>query len=123
MLNFDIAPWPQFEKDERDAVLGVLQSGRVNYWTGTEGREFEREFAAWAGTQHAIALANGTLALDAALAVLDLKPGDEVVVTPRTFIASVSSVVNAGATPVFADVDLVSGNIEAHTIEPVLTPR
>jgi dTDP-4-amino-4,6-dideoxygalactose transaminase len=123
MLNFDIAPWPQFERDEQEAVLRVLQSGRVNYWTGTEGREFEREFADWSGTAHAIALANGTLALDAALAVLDLKPGDEVVVTPRTFIASVSSVVNAGATPVFADVDLTSGNIEAHTIEPVLTPR
>ena len=123
MLNFDIAPWPHFDQDERDAVLQVLKSGKVNYWTGQEGREFEREFARWSGTDRAIALANGTLALDAALAALSLRPGDEVIVTPRTFIASVSSVVNAGATPVFADVDRVSGNIEAHTIEPVITSR
>lgn len=101
----------------------VLLSNKVNYWTGTECREFEREFAAWVGADHAVALANGTLALDVALKGLGIGPGDEVVVTPRTFIASVSSVVNAGATPVFADVDVESGNITAKTIEQVLTPK
>ena len=123
MLTFDTAPWPSFDDEEVSAVAEVLRSNRVNYWTGTETRAFEEEFARFAGTRHAIALANGTVALDAALAVLDLKPGDEVVVTPRTFIASISSVVNAGATPVFADVDRESGNIEAHTIAPVLSER
>jgi dTDP-4-amino-4,6-dideoxygalactose transaminase len=123
MLSFDTAPWPCFDEREANAVASVLRSNRVNYWTGTEGREFEREFAQFCNTRHAIALANGTVALDAALAVLDLQPGDEVIVTPRTFIASISSVVNTGATPVFADVDRVSGNIEAHTIETVLTDR
>ena len=101
----------------------VILSNRVNYWTGQECREFEKEFAAWCGARHAIALANGTLALDLALKALGIGPGDEVVVTPRTFIASVSCVVNAGAIPVFADVEPDSGNISARTIAKVLTPR
>ncbi|WP_101047676.1 DegT/DnrJ/EryC1/StrS family aminotransferase [Macromonas nakdongensis] len=123
MLNTLFSPWPNFTDEEAAAVQRVLLSNKVNYWTGTECREFEKEFAAWAGTRHAVALANGTLALDVALKALKIGPGDEVVVTPRTFIASVSCVVNAGATPVFADVDANSGNITAKTIEAVLTPR
>lgn len=123
VLNTPFSPWPSFSEDEIAAVAGVLRSGRVNYWTGEECRAFESEFAAWAGTKHATALANGTVALDLALHGLGIGPGDEVVVTPRTFLASVSCVVNAGATPVFADVDRDSGNITAETIAAVLTPR
>lgn len=123
MLNTNIAPWPNFSAEEAQAAGRVIASNRVNYWTGQECREFERDFAAWTGSKHAIALANGTLALDLALKALRIGPGDEVVVTPRTFIASVSCVVNASATPVFADVERDSGNISARTIEPVLTPR
>jgi len=123
MLNTAFSPWPSFTVEEADAVRSVLLSNKVNYWTGTECREFEKEFAAWAGTAHAVALANGTLALDVALKALGIGPGDEVVVTPRTFLASVSCVVNAGATPVFADVDPDSGNLTAGTIAAVLTPR
>lgn len=123
MLNTPFSPWPSFSSEEADAVREVLLSNRVNYWTGNECREFEKEFAAWTGTRHAVALSNGTLALDVALHALGIGPGDEVVVTPRTFIASVSSVVNVGATPVFADVDPDSGNLSADTIARVLTPR
>ncbi len=123
MLDSPFTPWPKFTKEEADAVARVLLSNRVNYWTGTECREFEREFAAWAGCAHAVALANGTVALDLALHVLGIGPGDDVVVTPRTFIASVSCVVNAGARPVFADVDRDSQNITAESIRAVLTPR
>ncbi len=123
MLNTPFSPWPSFTDEEAQAVQRVLLSNKVNYWTGNECREFEREFAAWCGTRHAIALSNGTLALDLALKGLGIGPGDEVVVTPRTFIASVSCVVNAGATPVFADVDSDSGNLSARTIAQVLTPR
>jgi len=123
VLNTPFSPWPKFTDEEADAVKQVVLSNKVNYWTGTETREFEKEFAAWCGTSHAIALANGTLALDIALKALDIGPGDEVVVTPRSFIASVSCVVNAGAIPVFADVDPDSGNISAKTIAKVLTPR
>src|SRR5699024_4635695 len=101
MLNGPFPPWPSFTQEEGDAVQRVLLSNKVNYWTGSEGREFEREFAAFAGTEHAIALANGTVALDLALKGLEIGAGDEVVVTPRSFLASVSAVVNAGATPVF----------------------
>ena len=101
----------------------VLLSNRVKYWAGSECREFEKEFAAWSGSAYAVALANGTLALDGALKALGIGPGDEVVVTPRSFIASVSCVVNAGAIPVFADVEQDSGNISARTIERVLTAR
>jgi dTDP-4-amino-4,6-dideoxygalactose transaminase len=123
MLNTSFSPWPSFTPEEADAVHRVVMSNEVNYWTGTETREFEKEFAAWCGTAHAVALANGTLALDVALKALGVGPGDEVVVTPRTFIASISCVVNAGAVPVFADVEADSGNISARTIAAVLTPR
>lgn len=123
MLNTSVAPWPSFAEEEVAAVEAVLRSGRVNYWTGEEARTFEREFAAFADSAHGVAVANGTLALDLALKALDVGPGDEVIVTPRTFIASVSTVVNAGAVPVFADVDPNSGNISPETIAPVLSER
>lgn len=123
MLNTPFSPWPSFTAEEADAVREVLLSNKVNYWTGNECRQFEKEFAAWVGVDHAVALTNGTLALDLALKALGIGPGDEVVVTPRTFIASVSCVVNAGATPVFADVDADSGNLTAKTIAAVLTSR
>ena len=122
MLDTLFSPWPSFTVEEADAVRQVLLSNKVNYWTGTECREFEEEFAVWCGARHSVALANGTLALDVALKVLGTGPGDEVVVTPRTFIASISCVVNAGASPVFADIEPDSGNISASTIERVLTP-
>ena len=122
-MNNAFAPWPSFTKEEADAVQLVLLSNKVNYWTGTECREFEKEFAEWVGTKHAVSLSNGTLALDVAIHALGIGPGDEVVVTSRTFIASVSCVVNAGAIPVFADVEPDSGNVSAHTIAAVLTPK
>lgn len=104
-------------------MRSVILSNKVNYWTGQECREFENEFAAWVGTEYAVALANGTVALDLALKALGIGAGDEVVVTPRTFLASVSSIVNAGAVPVFAEVDRDSQNITANTIRAVLSPR
>jgi dTDP-4-amino-4,6-dideoxygalactose transaminase len=123
MLNTPFSPWPSFTTREAESISSTLLSNKVNYWTGHECREFENEFAAWTGTRHAVALANGTLALDAALKVLGIGAGDEVVVTPRTFLASVSCVINAGARPVFADVERDSQNISARTIQEVLTPR
>src|SRR3954464_40148 len=123
MLGTPFSPWPSFSDEEAEAVAAVLRSNRVNYWTGEEGRQFEREFAEWVGTRHAVALMNGTVALDVALKALGIGAGDEVIVTPRTFIASASCVVNAGATPVFADVERDSGNLSATTIERVATNR
>ena len=123
MLNTPFSPWPCFTQEEADAVQRVLLSNKVNYWTGQEGREFEREFAAFADCEYAVAVANGTLALDLALKGLGIGPGDEVVVTPRTFLASASAIVTAGAVPVFAEVDRDSQNITAETIAAVLTPR
>lgn len=123
MLNTQFSPWPSFTQEEADAVSQVLLSNKVNYWTGTECREFEKEFAAWAGTDYAVALANGTLALDVALQAMGIGEGDEVIVTPRSFIASVSTVVNAGAMPVFADVEADTGNISARTIAPHITDK
>jgi dTDP-4-amino-4,6-dideoxygalactose transaminase len=123
MLHSPLSPWPCFNEDERAAVDRVLASNKVNYWTGSEARLFEDEFAAWCGVSNGIALGNGTLALDLALLGLGIGPGDEVIVTPRTFIASVSTVVNAGAIPVFADVDRHSGNISPETVSAVLTER
>lgn len=123
LRSIPFAPWPHFPQDEISAAMGCLESGRVNYWTGTEGRAFEREFADFAGCRYAIALANGTVALELALYALGIGPGDEVITTSRTFVASASCIVMRGATPVIADVDLVSQNITADTIRPLITPR
>ncbi|MFZ5992730.1 MAG: DegT/DnrJ/EryC1/StrS family aminotransferase [Deinococcota bacterium] len=117
------APWPHFETDEIEAATRVLQSGKVNYWTGQEGRLFEKEFAEYVGTRYAVALHNGTVALELALYALGIGEGDEVITTPRTFIASASAAIMRGAKPVFADVDPDSGNITAETIEKVITSR
>lgn len=121
MLNTSFSPWPSFTREEAEAVSRVLLSNKVNYWTGNECREFEKEFAIWAGTEYAIALANGTLALDVALKALDVGAGDDVIVTSRTFLASASCIVTAGANPIFADVDLNNQNITADSISAVLT--
>ncbi len=123
MLNTPFPPWPSFSEEETEAVGRVLRSNAVNYWTGTECREFEREFATWTGTSHGVALNNGTVAIEAALRALRIGPNDEVVVTPRSFIASASCVVSVGAVPVFADVDRDSQNLSAETIARALTPR
>lgn len=116
-------PWPSYSQEEADKIQSVLLSNKVNYWTGKEGRLFEKEFAHSIGSEYAVAVANGTVALDLALKALGVGPGDEVIVTPRTFIASVSTIVNNGAIPVFADVDAQSQNSSASTIEPCITTR
>lgn len=123
MLNTPFSPWPSFTQEEADAVSRVILSNKVNYWTGTEGREFEKEFATWTDSEYAIALGNGTLALDIALKALNVGADDEVITTPRTFLASASSIVTSGAAPVFADVDLNSQAITAESIKAVLTPK
>lgn len=123
MLNITFEPWPSFSQEEANAVSQVLLSNKVNYWTGQECREFEKEFARFAGTQYAVALANGTVALDVALKALGIGAGDDVIVTSRTFLASASSIVTAGANPIFADVELDSQNISRRTIEAVITPN
>jgi len=117
------SPWPYFGQDEIEATARVLASGKVNYWTGDEGRLFEKEFAAFSGCKHAIALANGSVALECALKALGIGPGDEVITTSRTFIASASCVVMVGASPVIADVDCESQDVTVETIRRVLTPR
>src|SRR5277367_5079361 len=117
------SPWPSFSQEETAAATRVLESGEVNYWTGEEGRQFESEFAAFTGCKHAVALANGTVALELALQVLGIGPGDEVIVPSRTFIASASCAVMRGATPVMADVDRNSQNVTADTIRAVLSPH
>lgn len=122
-LDKTLPGWPYFAPDEIEAASAVLASGKVNYWTGEEGRHFEREYAAYVGTKYAIALANGTVALELALHALGIGQGDEVIVPSRTFIASASCAVMRGAVPVIADVDPVSGNLTAETIAPLLTPR
>lgn len=128
MLTTTFSPWPSFTEEEARAVQRVLLSNQVNYWTGQEGREFEREFARFAGTEYAIEVANGTTALDLALKGLGIGEGegrgrDEVIVTPRTFLASVSSIVTAGVVPAFADVDRDSQNVTAATVAEKITPN
>lgn len=121
MLNTTFEPWPSFTVEEADAVKDLLLSNKVNYWTGKECREFEKEFAQFSQTKYAVALTNGTVALDVALKALNIGAGDDVIVTSRTFLASASCIVTAGANPIFADVELDSQNISRKTIEAVLT--
>ncbi|MCE9662460.1 DegT/DnrJ/EryC1/StrS aminotransferase family protein [Halomonas sp. M5N1S17] len=123
MLNGPFSPWPSYTREEADAVSRVLLSNKVNYWTGQECREFEPEFARFAEAEYAVAVANGTAALELAMRGLDIGQGDEVIVTSRTFLASASSIVSVGAVPVFADVDPDSQNITAASVAEKLTPR
>jgi dTDP-4-amino-4,6-dideoxygalactose transaminase len=118
-----LPPWPYFDEDEVEAAARILRSGKVNYWTGEECRQFEDEFAAYHGVDYAVALANGSLALDLALRVLEIGAGDEVIVTPRSFFASASSIALTGADPVFVDVDRESQVITAETIAGAITSR
>jgi dTDP-4-amino-4,6-dideoxygalactose transaminase len=123
MLNTKFKPWPSFTEQEVDAVRDVLLSNKVNYWTGIIGREFEKDYAAHTGRRHAIALHNGTQALELALYAFGIGPGDEVITTPRTFMASASCAVMRGARPVFAEVDRDSQNITAASIEKLITKK
>ena len=123
MFNRPFTTWPSFEEEEINAVRNVLLSSKVNYWTGEECRKFEKEFAIWSNSKYAVTLANGTVALDIALKAISVGIGDEIIVTSRTFIASVSSIVGAGATPVFVDVDRNSQNITSETILPAITNK
>ena len=123
MINSQFSPWPSYTLEEANSVREILLSNKVNYWTGNECREFEKEFAFWSNTKYSIALANGTLALDAALKALNICHGDEVIVTCRTYISSVSSIVNAGARPVFADVDLNTQNIKIESIKSLVNKK
>ncbi|MGZ8258209.1 MAG: DegT/DnrJ/EryC1/StrS family aminotransferase [Methylotenera sp.] len=124
MLNHpNVSPWPYFENDEIDAATKTLTSGKVNYWTGELGKQFENSYAKSVGRKYGIALSNGTVALELALRVLGIKAGDEVIVTSRSYVASASCVVLLGAVPVFADVEFESGNISAETIEPLITNK
>ena len=118
-----IEPWPHFDSEQIDSCVRVLASGKVNRWTGDETSLFEQEFSKWCGSSNAIAMANGSLALSSAYLAIGLGKGDELITTPRTFIATASSAVLLGARPVFADVDSDSGAITADTIAPLITPR
>ncbi len=119
----EFAPWPFFAEDEIEAAVTVLRSGNVNQWTGNEVQAFENEFAGYIGAEYGIALANGSLALDLALTCLNIKRGDEVIVTPRTFIASASCITLKNAVPVFIDVDRNSQNITLQNIARAVTPK
>jgi len=118
-----VSSWPYFSSEEIDIVQSILQSGKVNYWTGEHGKNFEVEFSHYIGTKYAVALSNGTIAIELALKALGIGPGDEVIVTPRTFIASVSSIVNVGAVPVYVDIDPNTQNIDPSSIPAKITKK
>ncbi|WP_265518338.1 DegT/DnrJ/EryC1/StrS family aminotransferase [Nitratireductor luteus] len=115
--------WPYYDEEQIEDAMAVLRSGKVNAWTGGKVTEFEDTYAALLDRRRAIALANGTVALDVALHAIGLQPGDEVIVTPRSFVASAACVPMAGGVPIFTDVDPESQAITAETIAEVLTPR
>jgi len=115
--------WPQFDEKAIAAVTEVLKSGKVNYWTGKKGMEFEKRFAEWQGSKYAISVATGTAALHVALSALGIGPGDEVIVPSYTFIATSFAVVQAGAIPRFADVNLEDHCLSVESAEKLLNER
>ena len=115
--------WPNFDEKAIKAVEDVLRSGKVNYWTGPKGMEFEKKFAEWQGSKYAISVATGTAALHVALTALGIGPGDEVIVPSYTFIASSFSVVQAGAIPRFADVNIDDHCISVESAEKLVNER
>ncbi len=115
--------WPQFSEEAIKAVEAVLRSGKVNYWTGPKGMEFEKRYAEWQGSKHAISVATGTAALHVALTALGIGPGDEVIVPSYTFIATSFSVVQAGAIPRFADVNIEDHCISVASAEKLINER
>ena len=115
--------WPAYSIEEANKTKKILLSGKVNYWTGAEGRKFEEEFSCFVGTKYAIAVANGTVAIDLALHALEIKKNDEILVTSRTFLASVSSIINAGAVPKFVDICPDSQNIDVTLIKKNITKK
>ncbi len=118
-----ISEWPRYTREEISSVNKILESGKVNYWTGSETKNFEKEFANFCGSKFAIGIANGSLAISSAYLSLGLNKGDEIITTPRTFIATASSAVLLGIKPIFADVEINSGNITAETIEPLINSK
>ena len=122
-MKNNFSPWPSFTGEEVTAVSKVLTSNKVNYWTGDQCRKFEKEFAEYFDSKYSVSLSNGTVAIDIALLALGVKEGDEVIVTSRTFIASVSSIVNAGGIPIFADVCTNSQNFRSSEISNLITPK
>jgi len=123
MLNTNFTSWPLFTEEEVNSVRDTLLSNKVNYWTGSESKNFEREFANWCSVNYAVALMNGSVALEAALRALKISFGDEVIVTSRTFIASISSIALVGATPIFADISKESQNISPKSVREKITSR
>lgn len=121
--SLKLSPWPYYEEDEIEAALETLRSGRVNYWTGELGKKFESAYAVSVGRKYGIALSNGTVGLELALRALGIADGDEVIVPSRSYVASATCVLLVGATPVFADIDIESGNICVETIEPLINER
>jgi len=118
-----LASWPQFDDKAIKAVEAVLRSGKVNYWTGPQGMAFEKAFAVWQGSRYAVSVATGTAALHVALTALGIGPGDEVIVPSYTFIASSFSVVQAGAIPRFADVNIDDHCISVESAEKLVNKR
>ncbi len=119
----ELPGWPSFDEKAVRAVQEVLRSGKVNYWTGPKGMEFEEKFAAWQASKYAVSVATGTAALHVALSALGVGPGDEVIVPSYTFIATSFAVVQAGAVPRFADVNLDDHCISVESAEKLLTAR
>lgn len=115
--------WPWFDEDTIQAATVPLRAGRINYWTGDLGREFEDAWARWNGARYAVTTTNGTSALHTAVAALGIGPGDEVIVPSYTFIATSFCVVQAGAIPVFADVRRDDHCLDAEDVARKITAR
>ena len=123
MKNIKPQIWPKYSLNEINLVTNVLKSGKVNYWTGKEIKYFEKEFNKYFNLKYTASVANGTLALECAIAVMNLNKGDEIIVTPRSYISSVSCVINAGCKPIFCDIDINSHNIDPLQIEKLITKK
>ena len=120
---FDLEVWPKVSNQEKKIVQKILDSNNLNYWTGNECKHFEKEFSNFMGLKYSLCVSNGSVGLDIAIKALELPIGSEVIVTPRSYIASVTCVLNNNLKPVFADVDFNSQNISINTIKKIFSKK
>ena len=109
---------PFYSNKSIQKIGPMLRSGKVNYWSGNEGKKFEKEFSNYLGNKYSVGLSNGSVALEMALKALKLKKQDQIIVTPRSFIISASCTINLGLKPIFSDID-DNGNLNIEGIKKV----
>ncbi len=104
--------WPQYTKKQINSVKSILESGKVNFWTGKNCKLFEKNFASYHKLKYCVSLNSGTSALECAINSLNLDKGSEIITTPRSYYTSASSIISCGMKPKFSDIEISTQNLD-----------